>query len=329
MPNSLVTSVSPGEFVVLLRPRNTRNPKLKTLRLKELASKVEEEMGRLAGVRVLTGIGSDYGTPGRLIESYQEARVAAGRAGRASSADEPSQSDDGEKKLARVTTGLHASLKELTDGVAHASVDEISAAFQKALRVIETCPEEDYETRRLLFGQVVHEFLNSATTQGADAGKVDKARVSYMRVFPSLRTMEDILEWFRTELRCIVAAVAELRSSPEQRAVMRACALTAQNIDTPLKRSDVAAQVGMSESHFGKVFRRRVGLSFRTYVQLARVARAQDLLLEPGKSVLDVAMEVGYADTASFTRAFSKIVGDSPTEYRKDPQAFKRVELPV
>jgi AraC-like DNA-binding protein len=84
----------------------------------------------------------------------------------------------------------------------------------------------------------------------------------------------------------------------------------------------------MSESHFGKVFRKRLGVSFRDYLQMARVARAQQLLLEPGKSILDIAVEVGYADTASFTHAFKKVCGASPTEYRNAPRAFKRIELP-
>ena len=327
-PNSLVTSIRPGELVMLLRPPETRNPKLKSVRLEEIARAIEDRVKQRAAVSVRVGIGPDHGSPARLADSYHQARLAAGQGLMASGRENGSGHDDGSSRLLSAASDLAAAMRELADAVHRASVGEIHVAFEKLLRIMGGFPDEDYDARRLLFAQVVDGFLEAARDTGADREKLDRVRAGYAQNFPALRTMDDIVRWFRDNLTAVAHDIAQRQSSPEERAITEACRLVNKRLDESVKRNDVAAHVGMSESHFGKVFRKRLGVSFRDYLQMARVARAQQLLLEPGKSILDIAVEVGYADTASFTHAFKKTCGASPTQYRNAPRAFKRIELP-
>ena len=53
------------------------------------------------------------------------------------------------------------------------------------------------------------------------------------------------------------------------------------------------------------------------YVSRVRVEKAKNLLLNPNARVSEVAYEVGFQSLTHFNRVFRKIVGESPTEYRK------------
>ena len=59
-----------------------------------------------------------------------------------------------------------------------------------------------------------------------------------------------------------------------------------------------------------------LGLSYSRLVQQVRFEAAAEMLADPDIRMLDVAHEVGYEDQAHFTRAFRRIAGMTPTEYR-------------
>lgn len=60
----------------------------------------------------------------------------------------------------------------------------------------------------------------------------------------------------------------------------------------------------------------REGTSYRDLVTSRRMATAERLLADGDRSVADIAMSVGYAENASFTRAFRAHSGMTPTDYR-------------
>ena len=59
------------------------------------------------------------------------------------------------------------------------------------------------------------------------------------------------------------------------------------------------------------------GLSYSRLVQQTRFEVAVEMLKDPGIKSLDVASAVGYEDSSHFARAFRRIAGVSPTEYRR------------
>jgi AraC-like DNA-binding protein len=60
-----------------------------------------------------------------------------------------------------------------------------------------------------------------------------------------------------------------------------------------------------------------LGMSYSHLVQQVRFDAATEMLADPGQRVMDIARAVGYDDQAHFTRAFKRIAGISPTEYRR------------
>lgn len=63
-------------------------------------------------------------------------------------------------------------------------------------------------------------------------------------------------------------------------------------------------------------FTEETRMTFREYLQAARMMRAMELLARPGASVSQTAYEVGFRSVGAFTTAFRERCGETPTEFR-------------
>ncbi|QHW33763.1 AraC family transcriptional regulator [Paenibacillus rhizovicinus] len=79
---------------------------------------------------------------------------------------------------------------------------------------------------------------------------------------------------------------------------------------------ELAAKVGVSESHFYRLFQDMHGQSPANYIDRLRMNRACGLLRMPGASVTGVAMDLGYKTSQHFATVFKKYIGVSPTQWR-------------
>src|SRR6202521_4966293 len=90
----------------------------------------------------------------------------------------------------------------------------------------------------------------------------------------------------------------------------------------PLDISRLAQVASVSEAHFIRTFRATFGETPHRYLQRRRVERAMFLLRETPRSVTDICLDVGFGSLGTFSRTFSDIVGDTPTEYRDRKLVF-------
>lgn len=87
-----------------------------------------------------------------------------------------------------------------------------------------------------------------------------------------------------------------------------------QDMDLTVQRA--ADHFQLSISNLSHYFKNHVGVSVSGYVEQLRMHAAQELLAQTDSSVSQIASEVGYAQPATFMRAFKKVSGMSPTAYR-------------
>jgi transcriptional regulator GlxA family with amidase domain len=90
-----------------------------------------------------------------------------------------------------------------------------------------------------------------------------------------------------------------------------------QNNLTTVSIIDLAAAVGVSARTLRRRFANSLGMTWRTYLTHARLLRSMALLAEPDRTVLDVALAVGFENVSAFTRAFTRHTGELPSAYRR------------
>lgn len=77
-----------------------------------------------------------------------------------------------------------------------------------------------------------------------------------------------------------------------------------------------AEALHLSANYFGDLIKKETGCSAQTYILQKVMDMAKELLADPRRQVNEVAYALGYQHPQYFSRAFKRIVGCSPNEYR-------------
>jgi AraC-like DNA-binding protein len=78
----------------------------------------------------------------------------------------------------------------------------------------------------------------------------------------------------------------------------------------------LAKLVGLSQSRFARGFKASTGLAPYTWAMQARIRKAKALLTDVQIPLSAVALELGFADQSHFTKAFKRVAGITPGEWR-------------
>lgn len=92
--------------------------------------------------------------------------------------------------------------------------------------------------------------------------------------------------------------------------------------DTDITNERLAGIADMSTVYFRKLFTQRYGISPMKYLTNVRIETAKNLLLGGNLSVTEVGEAIGFSNVYSFSRAFKKHTGISPTDFSKNSIYF-------
>lgn len=93
------------------------------------------------------------------------------------------------------------------------------------------------------------------------------------------------------------------------------------DVNSPWTVESLAEAAGMSRSAFAERFKGLLGQTPLEYVTEWRMQKAVQLLQQRDKKLVDVAQSIGYDSDAAFSKAFKRVVGLTPGEYRRNSLA--------
>ena len=103
-----------------------------------------------------------------------------------------------------------------------------------------------------------------------------------------------------------------------QHLVRKAMACIHTRFAEPLTREEIADHIGISADYLTDCFRQELGITPITYIRRYRIRQACELLRNSDQSITQVAMNVGFSDSAHFTRTFQREVGVTPRAYLRN-----------
>ena len=106
-------------------------------------------------------------------------------------------------------------------------------------------------------------------------------------------------------------------AQPTSLLVKQVVAYLHQNYTQPISRKDIAAAVSLSESYVSQIFHQEMSISPWDYLNRFRIYRAKELLLNSTATITRIATQVGFNDSAYFSRVFHKLAGQSPQAFRQ------------
>ncbi len=104
--------------------------------------------------------------------------------------------------------------------------------------------------------------------------------------------------------------------------------LIQEHLDEKISMDDLARAAGFSMFHFHRIFSAMVGENLGEHLLRLRMERAAFELVYSSRSIPDIAFSAGYETHESFTRAFRKRFGQTPSDYRKDARCERGMGSP-
>jgi AraC-like DNA-binding protein len=114
-----------------------------------------------------------------------------------------------------------------------------------------------------------------------------------------------------------VAAIAPRSNEERNRWMLRARDAIDRDYARQLDIPALARIALVSEAHFIRTFRATFGETPHRYLQRRRVERAIALLRNTDRSVTDICFAVGFSSPGTFSRTFRQVVGQSPSDFRR------------
>lgn len=90
-----------------------------------------------------------------------------------------------------------------------------------------------------------------------------------------------------------------------------------EHLDENITREEIAAVAHLSPTAFSRFFRQHAGLTFQECLLERRIARSCEELHNLSLSITEVAHQSGFSSSASYTRAFRRVKGVTPSTYRQ------------
>ncbi|QIF01610.1 AraC family transcriptional regulator [Roseimicrobium sp. ORNL1] len=123
---------------------------------------------------------------------------------------------------------------------------------------------------------------------------------------------------FKLELPIVVIA-DDTQDARNRETVERASALLLRDLQHPPDLAEMSRDVGLTTFQLSRLFGRTMGKSMPALLRERRMHRAGELLKATNHNIGDVAFAVGYYSISAFSRAFSREMGMTPSEFRKNP----------
>jgi AraC family transcriptional regulator len=108
--------------------------------------------------------------------------------------------------------------------------------------------------------------------------------------------------------------------------IRRVIAHVEANLTRRIHVRELARLLGLSASHFCRAFKCSFGASPRDYVLRRRIEVAQALMLTTSEPLSSIAATCGMCDQQHFTRSFRRIVGETPSTWRRTRRGSLKVD---
>lgn len=96
-----------------------------------------------------------------------------------------------------------------------------------------------------------------------------------------------------------------------------------RHIGEKISLKDLTTKFGVSDTYLQTMFRTVYGMPVISFIRAQKMQSAAQVLIHSLRSISDIATEYGYENEGKFSAAFKKIMGDSPSVYRKEHSKIK------
>lgn len=124
----------------------------------------------------------------------------------------------------------------------------------------------------------------------------------------------EIIELFQQQCEMIIKSIG---NASHENIIDSIVHYIKHNYMNNIKLETIAPLFGYNSSYLGKIFSKKMGVNFNSYIDSVRIEKSKELLENGTLKVYEIAEQVGYQNVDYFHMKFKKYMQMSPAEYRK------------
>ncbi len=173
------------------------------------------------------------------------------------------------------------------------------------------------DTLRLFLNDMQCSVLKCLNQIGLDKIEDDNDLMDRINELSSCGCFNDAYDIIEDAYMTICKAVDSLKKSHRVDLILKIKQFIEEEYQDPLlNRYTVAKRFGMTEEYLSSFFKEQTGTNFSDFLQETRLKKASELLSEHDMPIGTIAVAVGYRNAKVFSRAFKRVNGISPSDYR-------------
>ncbi|MGL1893118.1 MAG: helix-turn-helix transcriptional regulator [Spirochaetaceae bacterium] len=310
-----LTSNEIGVVIRLLNNSGEKNP----LFLDHLDS-ISKEISKKIENDINIGVGNSYSGLEYMYQSFSEAQNALAIA----------KSIDGNQvihieNIMDVKSSVnHYPVREKINFLNYIKVGDITNVTKELnifLNLFEEFINRRPDSLQVRLYELVGSLIDTAIIAGGDEDKLNNLAIKYFKEVENICNRDNLRSWLTTTTIEITSIVSNVYESRSKVLVNKALDFMCNNImNASLGYKDVAKEIFISPSYFLSLFKQETGTTFVEKLNNLRLKMAKELLLNSNKSITEISFDVGFNNSNYFSSKFSKTVGVSAMEYRKQCQ---------
>lgn len=199
----------------------------------------------------------------------------------------------------------------LIDATINYSLEDIVKIFETLMNVYKKVFIDFKLYKRRLFAalvsvaEIANEKLKSDTMFHIQYASFDK-----------YTDFESLDKYAKNILSCITNAMQGASSGVEMGEIRKVMQFIAENYQNNIGLNEAAEEVKLNPAYLSFLFKKATGSCFNSYLSDYRIKRAKELL-HTSMKISEISEKVGYKDYRYFCYIFKKIIGVTPTEYKR------------
>ncbi len=207
------------------------------------------------------------------------------------------------------------------------NLSELDKAFRlmaPALHIKKkTCPPEIYEYLCNCIDMIMKLYFGFAPSGNMNGQELDESVITFTELAPY-----DEIEIYSILMQFIafcgknlstfreIDSVNDSNTLKNNNSLNSVCNYISEHFTEDISLEQIADYAGFSKYHFERIFSEYTGVTFYQYLLQMRINYAKTLLSNPELSVTDISYQAGFASSTAFTRAFKKVTGYPPSQFR-------------
>lgn len=189
--------------------------------------------------------------------------------------------------------------------------------INRVLAALYLANDGDFPRLRQGAAELITLFSRAAIDGGADARSIFGEKHALSQRMARFTTVEELSSFLVAVFNRFVGYVFDFSKFQHANAIRQVVDYIRAHYAERVALADVAQEVWFSPSYLSSVFSTEMGMSFTAYLQAVRIDKSKDLLLRTHKTIAEIAQLTGFSDQSYFTKIFTKAVGVSPTQFRR------------